>query len=840
MDAIAQDHRVQALWTDLTDRLADQIERRQAHPARTVVLLPYAQLMPLARQYWSRRVPSGFAPRFETTMNWAGAGDFEPGAQDFAFDVARDLLVARELLAQAGFGARADALAGRLVEAASQLAPLAAAALPVQRGAWAARARAAVGLGLDAPVLQIEAALARIAVEWVAASGYATDSLLSDTTMQSLDLLVVMEGLQSELLLQALVERMGDKAARLPLTTAAPPGNIALHPAADRADEAQRAAACVLRHVEAGRVPVALAATDRVLTRCIAALLKQAGATTRDEPGWKLSTTRSAAHVMVLLKGCAWDAASDAVLDWLKHAPACAAGAVLGLERRLRQTGLREWRWLREADCGESTALCGLLAQVNGWREAMAAPRQLAQWLQSLRAALHASGQWVRLARDDAGARVLDVLRLAEGSEAEFEPLARAGRRLALHEFTAWVDEVLEAAKFVPERGGDAPVVILPFEQTLGRPFAAVVLPGCDEQRLPASPEPSGPWTAAQRRALGLPTREALEAVQRAAWQQALQAPHCDLLWRSSDDQGEPLLPSPLLLALKLQGTARPAADPREPRMLEARPVSRPTPSAGALLPLQLSASAYEDLRRCPYRFFALRQLGLKEADEVDTEVGKRDFGTWLHAVLRRFEMALKDEGEPADGRAALLDRIAEKERGALRLQEGEFLPFEAAWPAVRDGYLRWQSQHEASGARFAQAESEHETDLGPLKLAGRIDRIDTSRASQWLVIDYKTEALQASKDRMKQFLEDTQLAFYGLLLQPQPLRAAYLNIGERGEVVAVEHPDVLGARELMRGAITAEWQRIGEGAPLPALGEGKVCDFCAARGLCRKDFWHG
>jgi ATP-dependent helicase/nuclease subunit B len=31
---------------------------------------------------------------------------------------------------------------------------------------------------------------------------------------------------------------------------------------------------------------------------------------------------------------------------------------------------------------------------------------------------------------------------------------------------------------------------------------------------------------------------------------------------------------------------------------------------------------------------------------------------------------------------------------------------------------------------------------------------------------------------------------------------------------------------------------RIEAGAPLAALGEGKVCDFCAARGLCRRDFW--
>jgi len=31
---------------------------------------------------------------------------------------------------------------------------------------------------------------------------------------------------------------------------------------------------------------------------------------------------------------------------------------------------------------------------------------------------------------------------------------------------------------------------------------------------------------------------------------------------------------------------------------------------------------------------------------------------------------------------------------------------------------------------------------------------------------------------------------------------------------------------------------RIAAGAPLPALGEGSVCEFCAVRGLCRKDYW--
>ena len=60
--------------------------------------------------------------------------------------------------------------------------------------------------------------------------------------------------------------------------------------------------------------------------------------------------------------------------------------------------------------------------------------------------------------------------------------------------------------------------------QMLGLRAAAAVLPGCDEAHLLAAPEPPGFWTAAQRAALGLPSREDLERVQRAAWAQALSA----------------------------------------------------------------------------------------------------------------------------------------------------------------------------------------------------------------------------------------------------------------------------------------------------------------------------
>jgi ATP-dependent helicase/nuclease subunit B len=156
----------------------------------------------------------------------------------------------------------------------------------------------------------------------------------------------------------------------------------------------------------------------------------------------------------------------------------------------------------------------------------------------------------------------------------------------------------------------------------------------------------------------------------------------------------------------------------------------------------------------------------------------------------------------------------------------------------VREGYLDWLQKHEADGTSFEAAESEHTTRLGPWTLQGRIDRIDRRASGATLLMDYKTEGLQVTRERMKTPLEDTQLAFYALLLPEREVEAAYLNVGERGEVKAVPHEELAQASHLLREAIPAELRRIAQGAPLPALGEGRVCEFCAARGLCRRDSW--
>lgn len=834
-----------AAWPGLMARLAQRITARDAHPARTLVLLPYAQLMPVATRQWGVCHPDGFAPRFETTRNWARQlAPFSPGADDLSFDPARDVPLAQSLLERVGLGAQREVLAAALMESALQLATLAAARAPDERLAWAAEMTPLLA-GAESGSLAFEAAVARLALVWAATSAQATDILFSAQALDAVDAVFVLQGFQPEPLTTALAARWGERAETLALPAEGPRGDVRLFSAVDTEDEAECAAARVLAHIDAGRVPVALAATDRALTRRVRALLGARGVAIRDENGWKLSTTRVAAELMALLRALAWSASSDEVLDALKSAPAWGATpACQALEPWLRRQGVRDWRDVERLCSPDSldakaAALAPLVAEVASARARFGAPRPLAAWLDELRHLLLTTGLAAPMAADTAGARLLAVLRLEEGAQAEFADVRGAGRRLSLSEFTSWVDAVLESASHVPPHPPREQVTILPLSQMLARPFAASVLPGCDELRLPAAPEPPGPWTATQRLALGLPSRAELGGAQRAAWAYALLTPACDILWRQGDDSGEPLLPSPLVQALQLDGLKPEADDPRPPRELAAAPVQPPMPS-GAALPVQrISASAYGDLRACPYRFFALRQLGLQEADELETEIDKRDFGLWLHAVLRHFHEALLAAPTVDPGaRQALIDQAAHETTREHGLLEGDFLPFAAVWPTVRDGYLAWLADYDATGGHFERAESEGHTPLGPWQLVGRLDRIDRGADGQTLVIDYKTEGRQRTADRIKDAAEDTQLAFYAALLPDDSLRAAYLNVGERDGTKLYEQQDVTALRDRLLAGIQSDLQRIADGARLPALGEGSACDWCAARGLCRKDSW--
>lgn len=874
-------HFAQQDWSGLVQRIAQAMALRQTRAGRTVVLVPYAQLMDAGRRAWAQTHPNGFPPRFESTRNWASSlQPFLPGPTDLSMDMARDSLVAAAFIDRVAAG-RLDAslrsvLVARLVEASRQLAPLAAAVPPGQRLVWADARREALAQ-VSVPALHWEALLVSLALAWVSTSSYATDVLWGPWAEPGAvaDTLLVLQGFQQDPLATALAAHWGERAAVLAWQDSHAPLHasdmLRWHACGDSEDEAQRAAACILSHANAGRVPVALVANDRLLTRRVSAMLQSAGVSVRDETGWKLSTTRAAAQLMSLLRAADGRARMDDVLDLLKQTDAWPEAQVVALEQLAREVQVSQWRSAVESPRLAPALPAGLAAVLADLQPA----RPLVRWLQDLAAALMAVGLWVPLTNDAAGQQLVAALRLGEGATQELEEITdtlasprtesalssrggHTGTRLSLSAFTAWVREVLEGGSFMPSSSGSAVVVVLPMAQLLGRQFAATVVPGCDENHLNPSPEPPGQWSAAQREALGLPAREVLAQSAAQAWQTTLAQAQLDVLWRTQE-RGEALLPSawvqallPLTAGVQTCG----ATDPRYERALQAQPQQAPAPSAGDVLPESLSASAYQDLRDCPYRFFALRQLRLVDAAELEAEPDQRDMGNWLHAVLRAFHEQRGDARPGTAADRAELDRLGEAIAETMGLNVGEggagFLPYQAVWPALRDGYLDWLTGFEATegraGPRFEQAEAALTAHADVWTLYGKLDRIDQQDSPEGaipFVIDYKTESRPKTLERVKEPFEDTQLAFYAALLPSENLRAAYLSITDkRGDsakdaaTVLVEQPDVLMAREQLVAGLAHDMARVAAGQAMPALGEGRVCDFCAARGLCRKDFW--
>jgi ATP-dependent helicase/nuclease subunit B len=110
------------------------------------------------------------------------------------------------------------------------------------------------------------------------------------------------------------------------------------------------------------------------------------------------------------------------------------------------------------------------------------------------------------------------------------------------------------------------------------------------------------------------------------------------------------------------------------------------------------------------------------------------------------------------------------------------------------------------------------------------------------MLIDYKTGNRDKVKERLAEPLEDTQLAFYAVLLTEEgrdvPPRAVYLSLTEREVPKEFEHDDVALSAALLVDGLAADLAALRAGAGAPALGEGEVCTSCEARGLCRRDHW--
>jgi ATP-dependent helicase/nuclease subunit B len=659
-------------------------------------------------------------------------------------------------------------------------------------------------------------------------------------------------------------------------STIAVPKGLICYSANDVEDEATAALNVIKRWLIAGKRNIAVVALDRLAARRLRALAERDQILMSDEIGWPFSTTVSATAIMRWLEAKRDGFYFETLIDLIKSPFIFAdlesewtkprlKAAVLLIEHAIRRAsvvaGLLRVREallrlpVQEDNTIFEDALALLDRLIEADRTFTSARRTAAAWMAALNDSLKTLGLDVGLARDAAGAGLLEHLANAE------EDVASSRVNLSISEWMDWLRTQMEEARF-RDQTIDSPIVMTSLEATRFRNFDATILIGASAGNLPGKPASTGIFNQSVRRQLGLSTHaDTLDITTDDLLGLLNRSDEAWISWQSSGGSAdEPASPSPWVAALLLRarragGFANSQSQLAEtpiPTGVSSHVASRPSPVlAPGQVPQKISASGYQSLIDCPYQYFSRAVLKLRSPDEVEEEMEKRDFGEFVHDILHRFHQrfAVVTGVDPLELRNGLLEETEAVFAVAL---EQNFMAraWRLQWESAIDAYLSWQLQREEQGWHWHAGEFENGFELQlengeSFRLEGRLDRIDQREfegAKQTAVIDYKARSASALQAKLKSAGEDVQLPVYAALAEAahpdnQVAEAAYLSI-ERNGVKQVPYPEPHNIGEAHVIRLHAMFEAMHNQAPLPAQGVEKVCQFCEARGLCRRDYW--
>ena len=488
---------------------------------------------------------------------------------------------------------------------------------------------------------------------------------------------------------------------------------------------------------------------------------------------------------------------------------------------------------------------------------------------------LQVTGMAQSLEKDSAGKQLLEVLKTFDLSKTQHQDVS-----IRLSEWLSLLKTVVEGASY-QEAGKEAQATlsILPLSSTRMRDFEAVVVVGCDEQQLPAYSEPPLFFSDALNQLLKTSTR-AMQFVQqsRDLSQLLVACPNVDLLWQSKSNNGEPLRPSAWIQRLQNQMKWEAIPTQLKKRSFEATPMEMAVAHFEEELPmpLSMSPSAYKALRDCPYRYYVRSLLGLRKNKEFDEGFDASLAGQTLHKLLKRFYQALKtqEHNNPtlktnSEHRRAWMERslntYSEQEFAALIEGDARVMGALRDWQKQIPSFVDWQLQRELAGWQYFDGEvkvgfdlpfQDADGNLKMIRIEGYADRYDVhvddcKRAS---VIDYKNQRFERVKVRAEHILDDPQLLIYARaanegqeshkLAGHQVDQAEWVALKadiSKGEQKAVRSQEVADMPEMMQqfsAQMTKDVEQLWAKKPMQAFAPEGVCQYCEARGICRKGIW--
>lgn len=634
-------------------------------------------------------------------------------------------------------------------------------------------------------------------------------------------------------------------------------------------DAAWQGAGAIQGFLQEGCQHIALIAQDRLVARRIRALLARFGdgLSVHDETGWKLSTTRAAASVMswIDIVRQANGPTSIELMDFLKNpyinwstwgiSAEQASDYLSYLEKRLIEADVRaSWSGVLlalQSENEETDAMSHVIKLLkkiaHKWQHSQ---QTCTEWLEFLQRDLKELGMIDALSKDVAGQQLLQALLpmklLKEHS-------------LKQSEWLSLLSSILEDASYIESNPrAKASVTILPLSATRLRRFDAWVMVGCDDGQLPSISDSPMFLSGELKKILNCKT-QVMEFEQQAMdlSQLMMSHPRWRMVWQSNGSAGEPRQPSPWLQRLYINHANL------LKQSIEIRPtayspvvVTQPAPPLPAdfIKPASISPSAYRALRECPYRYYVTRLLGLREQNTLDAEVDLSLVGQTLHAALRDFYHGLKTQAIQSDNpyeKTKLLKQrlyaISNKHFKPLLDVDGRWLAAWIEWETLIPDWINWHMTREEAGWSFHDGEKpvgfDLMTNVGSIRISGFVDRLDIHPEHGVEVIDYKYSSKTSINKKKNNIEDDPQLVIYAKavdgddIVNRQPVcGASWVSIKEANTAIQVE--DLSEHMKDLPSQMISDIEALWSGSPVVASAPDSICQYCQARGICRKGMW--
>lgn len=425
---------------------------------------------------------------------------------------------------------------------------------------------------------------------------------------------------------------------------------------------------------------------------------------------------------------------------------------------------------------------------------------------------------------------------------------ADKARALGAAEFAALVLDAL-AGTATPEEVAERSIEVVGWLELALEPSDCVVIAGLNDTAESASDG----FTPREREVIGLPTRESRLARDAALLTSVMQrAREWRIVVPRRGQDGDPLMPSPLLFLCGAQDVARrlesaigEGAPDRTPQLARHHAVSVSSefavmPRRARSTPTSIAATAFKKYLASPYLFYLEQIERLREPIARADEMEPNAFGTLIHEVLARFGRGAvrgsRDPEEVRDELTRLLEQAARARFGsgtpvsielqldAARLRLGAFAEVQAA--RARDGWEIVQVEWSPPGGG-----RELDVDGKPIKIVGKIDRIDRHTDGRYTLLDYKTseESVEPRKAHVNRAGEwaDLQLPLYRFLaadvIGSAPVDGGYVNLpGARYSAefslagfTDIDHEDAMrAASDIVRAIREGRFDDLGRRTP--------------------------